>query len=241
MPAEGNSWFRLMPVTEEKVKQHCVPASTIGPLDTNEIQTQAMFVKTRETTKKRFWLWGKFSTQQFHKPTVLPEPMCCNLYWIINWQPDTIGSPCGWADPLSDCQDGEEMGLTQRANRGGAGQGGQGQRHHPPVEHSFSGSVSIFVYDLLTKERFDFKSIFWPEKPGTIDDALFPSQTSKIQTLGINGDFVATPEAALAWPHRQQLLFQVRGFLSLLLWSFRFNQFLFHFEVSGLYMFYLYN
>jgi len=28
------------------------------------------------------------------------------------------------------------------------------------------------------------------------------------QTLGINGDFVATPAAALAWPHRQQLLFQ---------------------------------
>ena len=48
----------------------------------------------------------------------------------------------------------------ERANRGGAGQGGQGQRHHPPVEHSFSGSVSIFVYELLAKERFDFKSIF---------------------------------------------------------------------------------
>ena len=124
-----------------------------------------------------------------------------------------MGSPCGWADPLSDCQDGEEVGLTQRANRGGAGQGGQGQRHHPPVEHSFSGSVSIFVYDLMAKERFDIKSILWPEKPGTIDDELFPSQTSKIQTLGINGDFVATPEAALAWPHRQQLLFQVRGIL----------------------------
>ena len=56
----------------------------------------------------------------------------------------------------------------------------------------------------------------------------FPSQTSYIQTLGINGDFVATPAAALAWPHRQQLLFQVRGFLSLsLLRSFRFNQFFF--------------
>ena len=65
------------------------------------------------------------------------------------------------------------MGLTQRGNRGGAGQGGQGQRHHPPVEHSFSGSFPIFVHDLLAKERFDLDCIFLPEKPGSLDDALF--------------------------------------------------------------------
>ena len=53
----------------------------------------------------------------------------------------------------------------------------------------------------------------------------FPSQTSYIQTLGINGDFVATPAAALAWPHRQQLLFQVRGFLSVLLLLHKYNFF----------------
>ena len=30
-----------------------------------------------------------------------------------------------------------------------------------------------------------------------------------LQALGINGDFVATPEAALAWSHREPLLIQV--------------------------------
>ena len=32
-----------------------------------------------------------------------------------------------------------------------------------------------------------------------------------LQTLGINGDFVATPDAALAWSHREPLLIQVKS------------------------------
>ena len=65
--------------------------------------------------------------------------------------------------------------------------------------------------DMTSKASFDLKNL----EPLMMH--FFPSQTSYIQTLGIHGDFVATPAAALAWPHRQQLLFQVPGFLSLLL------------------------
>ena len=63
---------------------------------------------------------------------------------------------------------------------------GSGWDDSASVEYSFSGLIIIANFQT---------GLVW-----------------KFQTLGINGDFVATPEAALSWSHREPLLLQVDSY-----------------------------